>query len=174
MTSSSSLPPASRSYGRVLCRAFGIASAVVTVVAWLVWRSGVVVADSGDLVAWGVFAAVGASAAALLLHVRILAMRPGTGGSDGALLAARLQGLLGAAFLMKLVVVAIAVLSMRQAGAKFETIAIFAITFAVASIIGQVISASLVARAIGSPPSRPAGPVAVAAGLDEASSLPKS
>ncbi len=152
MTPSSPLAPDNGRYGRALRGGFGLAAATVAGIALVAWLAGVVAAELELFMLAGVGTALLALGAALLVHARILAMRS-VDGTDGALLAGRLQGLLGLAFVAKLVVLGAAVFGLHRAGVKFEAVAAFGIAFAAAAVIGQLIAAFHIARVIGRPAS---------------------
>jgi hypothetical protein len=97
----------------------------------------------------GVGAAVFAAMFALWLHGRFLDPRAAAPfASDGKLMASRLQSLLAAAFAVKPAVVVIGVLALRQSGVKFDDMAVFAVTFAVASLLSQLATAGFLAHAL--------------------------
>ncbi|MCA8977387.1 MAG: hypothetical protein KDC98_21880 [Planctomycetes bacterium] len=111
---------------------------------------GAVPTEFQDYMAFGVLAALVAGAVALWLNGLFLSAGQRDGlAADGAILAGRLQGLLAAAFGVKLAVVVIAVFALRQAGVKFEATATFCVTFAAVSLISQLTTASMLARSFG-------------------------
>lgn len=105
-------------------------------------------------VAGGVAAAVLALALALRFHGRLLQRAANAAGGMLATdrkLAARLEGgrlqaLLAAAFVLKLLALVVGVLVLRTNGVKFSDVAAFAIAFAAASLICQVVAAGSLVR----------------------------
>lgn len=133
----------------VLGRALGFGGAVVFAVFGLAWWSGLVPTASAPFGALGAMAALGAAMVAVWLHGRFLSGRGAERfAGDGRLLAAHLQGLLAAAFAVKLLVLIAVVFALRQQGVKFDDIATFAVTFAAASLLCQVTTAACLARSI--------------------------
>lgn len=147
--------------GPALVTAFVRAALLTSALAAALWLVGALPSGREGYIAAGCAAAVGASAAALLLHGRFLdarAMR--SMGSNARLLAVRLQSLLAAGLMLKLAVVTVGVLWLRAQNVKFELIAAFAVAFAAASLVCQVTAAGTLVRALGRPKvsaDRPAG-----------------
>jgi hypothetical protein len=136
-----------------LLRALGVALALVLPVAAVVGAGllalGVVPAAALGFYAGGVAAAGLACMGALWLHGRFLDPRASAPfARDGRLLGARLQSLLAAAFGVKLAVLVLAFLVLRQTGVKFADTATFAITFAGGSLLCQMATAMVLARAV--------------------------
>lgn len=104
----------------------------------------------------GIGAAIFAAMLTVWLHGRFAAAKP-RAGSDLAqtsyLMTARLQTLLAAAFVVKLVVLIIGVLALKQfplaeEPAKFSELATFAVTFAGAALLCQLGTAFALARTL--------------------------
>lgn len=138
----------------MLARALGAACWRLLLVAALV---GVVVFGATDWLpparlsffGLGVGAALLATMFALLVHGRLLDRRreaPYAG--DGRLLGSRLQSLLAAAFALKLGMLVLGMLALRQAGAKFDDTATFGVTFVAAGLVAQLSAAGHLARAL--------------------------
>jgi len=148
--------------GLLLARALGFAVGVVMLGYSIAWLTGLIPSEHSVFAGFGVVGALGAAIVAVWLHGRFL--RGGTArrlAGDGPLLAGHLQGLLAAAFAVKLAVLVVAFLLLRQQGVKFSELATFAITFAAASLLCQLASAGYLARAIQprlGPPVASAGP----------------
>jgi len=109
--------------------------------------------DSLRYVVGGVGAAILALAIALRFHGRLL-RRAGSAAVADPKLAARLEGgrlqaLLAAAFVLKLLALIVGVLVLRANGVKFSDVAAFAIAFAAASLICQVVAAGSLVRQYG-------------------------
>ena len=148
-----------------LVRALGlgvVALAVLAVPAWLLcFRSGADWALSQPYFVVGLGAAVFAAIISVWLNGRIAAHRTAKAGGDAALTARleglRLQGLLAAGFGAKLVVVTVGVVAGRAfplrlnevaSDVKFVDIVSFAVTFAAASLVMQLITATSIARSL--------------------------
>ncbi len=133
----------------VLGRALGLGGAVVFAAFGVAWWIGVVPPASASFGALGAVAAIVAAIVAVWLHGRFLSGRGAERfAGDGRLLAGHLQGLLAAAFAVKLLVLVVAVFALRQQGVKFDDVATFAVTFAGASLLCQVTTAACLARAV--------------------------
>jgi hypothetical protein len=106
--------------------------------------------ESLRYVAGGVVSAVLALALALRFHGRLLQRAAGAVVADPKLAArlegGRLQALLAAAFVLKLLALLAGVLVLRANGVKFSDLAAFAIAFAAASLICQVVAAGSLVR----------------------------
>jgi hypothetical protein len=97
----------------------------------------------------GVGTAALACLLALVLHGRFLDPRAqGPFARDAQLLAARLQGLLAAAFGAKLGVLVVAFFVLRQLGTKFADLATFCVTFAGGALLCQIVTAAVLARSL--------------------------
>lgn len=134
-----------------LLRALGRALVVVLVAAGaaggLAFGLELLPADALPYFAMGIGGALAACTLALLLHGRFLDPRTTAPfGKDGRLLATRLQGLLAAAFAVKLALLVLTVLVLRQLGTKFADLATFAVTFAGGALLCQVVMALVLAR----------------------------
>lgn len=147
-------PPAADVLPGMLARALGSACWRLLLVAGLV---GTVLFGATDWLppaqllffGLGVGAALLATMVALLVHGRMLDRRreaPYAG--DGRLLASRLQSLLAAAFALKLGMLVLGMLALRQAGAKFQDTATFGVTFVAAGLVAQLSAAGYLARAL--------------------------
>lgn len=136
----------------LLVRGLARGALAAAVVGGLAWSLGAAPAGAGPYLGLGVLVAIVAAAAALWLNGRFLATDAGGGATrlDGALLGARLQGLLAAALMVKLAVLGIAMFALHRAGVKFEALATFCVAFAAASLICQLTSAGYLSRALGS------------------------
>ncbi len=135
--------------GGALVRAILCGAIAVAVVAGLTVVAGVLPADAPVFVAAGAGAAALAGGLAVLFHGRFLDRRATAHlRNDGPLLAGRLQSLLAAAFGLKLLVLVIGVLTLRGLGVKFEQLAAFAIAFAAASLLCQIVAAGYLVRAL--------------------------
>lgn len=140
----------------VLAKALGFGSGVVMLAFALAWVAGAFPAGTSVFAGFGLLAAVGAAMVAVWLHGRFLAGRTAQQlVGDGRLLAGHLQSLLAAAFAVKLAVLVVAFLVLRQQGVKFSELATFAITFAAASLLCQLATAGYLARAVQSRLARP-------------------
>jgi hypothetical protein len=103
----------------------------------------------------GIGAALLATALALLVHGRLLdRRRDAVFAGDGRLMAGRLQGLLGAAFAVKLSALVLGMLALRQSGAKFEDTATFGVTFVGAALVAQLGATASLARGLQRAPAR--------------------
>lgn len=159
--------PTYTTYRSLLRAAFVRAALAVVVVVALGAALGLAPAEAGEYLFAGGAAAIAAAAVALAVHGRFLGTRSQVaGGGDAALVATRLQALLGAAFAVKLFVVVVAVFLLQRLGTKFECTATFAVTFAAASIVGQIAAALHVSSRLCA--ARPAAPKAAAVDLAEA------
>jgi hypothetical protein len=134
--------------------AFGIGVVLAGLV--LAWGMGLLPPATTGYVALGAGAALLAGVVALWLHGRFLDRRAEASfARDGRLMAGRLQGLLAAAFGVKLAVVVLGVLYLQRALAaeqpdvKFAATASFCIAFAAASLVCQLATAGYLARALG-------------------------
>jgi hypothetical protein len=123
-----------------------------------VWLLGVLPEGTTGYALIGCGAALLAAGLALVVHGRFLATRAEGAYADGTLLASRLQGLLGAAFAIKLAALVLGMLALRQSGVKFEGVASFCIAFATASVVSQVATALSVSRSLQTRPAPSAGP----------------
>jgi len=135
---------------------------VLAVVAWLLaFGSGSKHAASQPYFVVGLGAAVFAAMVSVWLSGRIAASRTAKAGGDAALTARleglRLQGLMAAGFGAKLVVMTAGVFLLRAipirahdvaADVKFVDIVSFAVTFAAASLVLQLITATAIARSL--------------------------
>lgn len=145
--------------GVLLGKALGFGLSMVLVAGGVAWLGGLLPPDLVSFVAAGACAAVGAAMVAVWLHGRFLAGNTARRLSgDGQLLAGHLQGLLAAAFAVKLVFLVVAVFVLRQQDVKFQALAAFAIAFATASLLCQVATAAYLARAIQPKLAAAAGP----------------
>lgn len=141
----------------VLITAFVRGAVLAMVLAVAVWALGLLPAELVAWVAYGSAAAVAATGLALVLHSRFLDRRAlASLRGDPRLMAARLQGLMAAALMIKLATVTIGVLVLRSQGVKFQEVAAFAVAFAAASLVCQVTAAGTLVRAM----SRTARPAA--------------
>lgn len=141
---------------RALVRAVVVVVPVAAVVGGAAAALALLPAGSLPYYAGGVALALVACMLALVLHGRFLDPRTTAPfAKDGRLVAARLQSLLAAAFAVKLAGLVLAVLVLRQLGTKFADTATFAVTFAAAALLCQVVTALVLARA--SHPSRGQG-----------------
>lgn len=151
----------------LLAKALGVGIGVVMFAFAIVWVAGVLPAGDAAFATFGVLAALGAAVVVVWLHGRFLGGRTAHRlAGDGRLLAGHLQGLLAAAFGAKLAVLVVAFLVLRQQGVKFSELATFAITFAAASLLCQLVTAGYLARAI---QPRIVGPVAATGESDRSS-----
>lgn len=133
----------------VLGKALGVGIGAVMLAFALAWVAGAIPAGNAVFAAFGVLAAVGAAMVAVWLHGRFLAGRTARQlAGDGRLLAGHLQSLLAAAFAVKIAVLVVAFLLLRQQGVKFSELATFAITYAAASLLCQLATAGYLARAV--------------------------
>lgn len=162
-----SAPPAAVGIGMpVLLQAMAFGIGTVAVVVAIAWLTGLLPAGSVDFVALGAGAALAAGVLALWLHGRFLDARAAQPiARDGRLMAGRLQGLLAAAFAVKLAALVLGMLYLSQFGVKFADKASFCIAFAGASLVSQLATAGYLARVLNrrrTEPS-PAGPVGAVA-----------
>jgi len=149
-TVQSDAQPGSEPGRATMVRAYACGMAVATVLAGLCWLVGAVSPEFQGYLFLGLAGALVAGGIALLINGRFLDTGVGDGlAGEGALLAGRLQSLLAAAFAVKLAVLVLAVLVLRQFGVKFEATATFGITYAAASLICQLTMAGLLARSFG-------------------------
>jgi len=145
----------------VLGKALACGGAFVAAGAVVAWATGLVPGGALDHVALGATAALVACAGAVWLHGRFLDPRASAPfARDGRLMAGRVQSLLAAAFGVKLAVLVLGVLALRQGGAKFAEVATFCVTFAAAALVCQLATAFWLSRAISrrsaeAPPSPP-------------------
>jgi len=136
--------------GAVLGKAIGRGAAFVVAIATAVWATGVLPEGTPYYVALGTAAALLAGMAAVWLHGRLLDKNASVPfASDGRLMASRVRSLLAAAFGVKLAVLVIGVVALRQSGVKFAELAAFCVTFAAASLVCQLATAFSLSRAIG-------------------------
>lgn len=148
-----------------LVRALGLgvlALAVIAVPTWLlVFRGEADLAASQPYFVVGLGAAVFAAIISVWLNGLITARRTAAAGGDAALTARleglRLQGLMAAAFGAKLVVLTVGVFALRAfplrldevaADVKFVDLVSFAVTFAGASLVMQLITAASIASSL--------------------------
>jgi hypothetical protein len=132
-----------------LVQALSLGTAAVVVVVGAALVFGLVPTAMHGVVGAGAGAALLANAAAVLLHNRMVDSRPAASfARDAQLMAGRMQSLLAAAFLVKLAVLVVGVVALRQLDAKFDAIAAFAIAFATASLVCQLATAGLLARVL--------------------------
>lgn len=132
---------------RALGRALVVVLAAAGLLGALVFGLALLPIASLPYFALGVGGALVACTFALLLHGRFLDPRTTAPfAKDGRLLATRLQSLLAAAFAVKLAMLVLVVLVLRQLGTKFEDIATFAIAFAGGALLCQVVMALVLAR----------------------------
>jgi hypothetical protein len=143
-------PPAAAGIGMpVLLRAMAFGIGTVAVVVAIAWLTGLLPEGTVDFVALGAGAALAAGVLALWIHGRFLDARAAAPiARDGRLMAGRLQGLLAAAFAVKLAVLVIGMLYLSQFGVKFAGKASFCIAFAGASLVCQLATAGYLARAL--------------------------
>lgn len=132
---------------RALGRALVAVVIAATVAGGAAFGAGLLASASLPYFALGVGGALVACTFALLLHGRFLDPRTTAPfAKDGRLLATRLQSLLAAAFAVKLALLVLVVLVLRQLGTKFEDVATFAVTFAGGALLCQVVMAFVLAR----------------------------
>lgn len=149
----------------MLIRALGSSLAVLLVLGlptwFLLFRDGGEFANSAPYFTVGLGAAVFAALISVWLSGRITARRTAAAGGDAAMTARleglRLQGLMAAGFGAKLVVLTIGVFALRAfplrinevaADVKFVDLLSFAVTFAGASLVMQLITAASLARSL--------------------------
>jgi len=148
----------------VLGKAIGLGASFVIGGGLLVWLGGLLPEGAPYYVALGGAAALLAGVGAVWLHGRFLdkaASAPFA--RDGRLMANRVRSLLAAAFGVKIVVLVIGALGLRQSGVKFAELAAFCVTFAAASLVCQLATAFYLARAMNqrrssAPPSSASSP----------------
>lgn len=131
-------------------RAFGLGAAVVVAGVAAVVALGPAVGLAEPLPAFvglGAGAALLAGVLATALHARATRAVPHE--ADPRHAALRLQGLLGAAFLIKLLTAGACVAALSVAGVKFPSVAAFALAFAGAALVLQLVTVALLARALG-------------------------
>lgn len=135
---------------RALLRAAAAVLGAAVVVGFVIFRlAGLLPVEAVVYYAMGIAAALFAGMLALILHGRFLDPRATAPfARDGRLLAGRLQSLLAAAFAVKLAVLVVGVLVLRQLGTKFAESATFAITFAGGALLCQLVTAAVLARAV--------------------------
>ena len=148
-----------------LIRALSVGVGVLTVLAVPVWllcfQGEARLTASQPYFVVGLGAAVFAAMISVWLNGRITARRTAAAGGDAALTARleglRLQGLMAAGFGAKLVVLVAGVFLLRAtplrrndvaADVKFADLASFAVTFAGASLVMQLITAASIARSL--------------------------
>lgn len=120
---------------------------VVGTLAAGVWVTGALSPATQPFMVLGAGAALGATGLAVALHSRVLDRRfAASMGHDPKLIAGRLQGLLAVGMLLKLLTVTVGVLWLRSAGVKFDAVATFAVTFAAAALVCQVVAAGSLVR----------------------------
>jgi len=133
----------------LLGRAFGFSVLVVLLFAAPVWALGLVPQDGVPFFAAGIGASLVAALLAICVHGRFLDSRaPAALNNDARLQAGRLQALLAVAFGVKLAVLVLGVVVLRQIGVKFEALATFCITFAAVSLVCQLATAGYLSRAV--------------------------
>lgn len=133
----------------LLGRALGFGSLLVLAFAALAWGSGLVNGDVTGSYLFGIGSALAAAMVAVWLHGRFLDPKTTAPfARDGRLVASRLQSLLAAAFGVKLAMLVLGLVALRQSGVKFPGIATFGISFAGASLVCQVATAWYLSRAI--------------------------
>jgi hypothetical protein len=112
-----------------------------------VWVTGALSPATQPFMVLGAGAALGATGLAVALHSRVLDRRfAASMGHDPKLIAGRLQGLLAVGMLLKLLTVTVGVLWLRSAGVKFDAVATFAVAFAAAALVCQVVAAGSLVR----------------------------
>jgi len=133
----------------VLVTAFVRGAVLAMALALATWALGVLPPALAAWVAYGCAAALLATGLALVVHGRFLDRRAlASLRGDPRLMAARLQGLMAAALMIKLATVTIGVLVLRSQGVKFQEVAAFAVAFAAASLVCQVTAAGTLVRAM--------------------------
>ena len=142
-------PATARSGAALLVPAFGLGIGCVAL-AWVAsWALGLAPASAVSWTTFGAGAAVAAAGLAMVWHA--LTLRAGGRAETGAVAAFRLQALLAGSLLVKLATLVIAVLALARSGTKFEDVAAFAVAFAAASLVFQVVAAAYLARPRGRP-----------------------
>lgn len=139
-----------------LLRAMAFGIGVVMAVLVLLWLARLLPAETTGYVALGAGGALLAGVLALWLHGRMIGRRGETAfAGDVRRMAGHLQGLLAAAFVVKLAVLVLGVLYLQRvladdpSDAKFAATASFCIAFAGASLVCQLATAGYLARALG-------------------------
>lgn len=166
MTSTVSVPPSAvpqpsaqprAAQGRgSLLSALCKAAVLVGVLIAATWMSGAVAEHDLPWVGYGAVLALLGAALALLVHRRIFDARASQQLGDNAKLQSmRLQGLLGLGFGIKITLVVIAVLVLRGNDVKFPQLAAFAVAFAGASLVAQLVLASALVRSASTSPRSP-------------------
>lgn len=154
-----SAPPAAATIGMpVLLQAMAFGIGLVAVLVAIAWLTGLLPPETTDFVALGAGAALFAGVLALWIHGRFVDARAAAPiARDARLMAGRLQGLLAAAFAVKLAVLVIGMLYLSRFGVKFADKASFCIAFAGASLVCQLATAGYLARALNRRRTLPSG-----------------
>lgn len=139
-------PKASLRALRALAPGLAVALLLVCSLVFIGQAVGVIPGESTTAVWLGLFFALVAVALATIAYVRITVQSPVE--RDGPLASARLQTLLGAAFVVKLAVLGASFGCLALAGMKFPFLVAFAVAFAGASLVFQLVSVVLLARAL--------------------------
>lgn len=155
MTSIVTVPEPTRAAAPRFAAARALATVVLAVAALVgaTWVSGAVAPADMPWVAGGAGLAVLGAALALLVHRRFVAAQAAQFGNDPRLLSMRLQGLLGLGFGIKVALVVVAVLVLRGNDVKFPQLAAFAVAFAAASLVAQLLLATALLRSGSAPAS---------------------